>query len=850
VIAAAAAAAFMSFGARAQAGKAAPELDFWAVGANLDDVVMYRQIAAQFRAETGISVRVTPLGWGDFDTKYFAAMAAQIPPDLGITNLGGPMRYGAVGGLVDLRSEFPDGIDDLLDQFDPNILPQFTFRGRLFGLPAEAWTILVYYRKDILAELGVAPPRTWSELDRAIKVVEANGMRFFYGWTRGEQWSAYYHTLPFGLPGARRTADGNVALDWQEPAYQQGILHALQLWHLHENLGEGMWGSGLGRFLTDNRSRAVPLLVDASWLYQQIALLFPEASDKWDIVPWPRADGGNPVNVIGGSAYVLFEKSNRKRDAFAFLRYLNSLPVQRLIVLDRIGRAENPSLTLSPLKAMWGPENREFWQRPEFASSQRLVRTMAEVVGTFTTTEGLLGKPAVDRTELKIFDRMGGFIADELDTLARRFATTRVDLIQRFARGEHAAEGAALASAMRSRLAAEYKEHAPTALAALQRAEADYERRFGTVLAELEKHQDQADVLTYLEAAVAVVLLALLAVLLLTPRLRAHLGSYLFVAPPVLLAVVFVLIPAVTAFYLSFTEYHPVLPLSTAKPVGLSNYLAIFTSGELIASIGKTCLYVAITVPVGVALSLAIAALLNNNLRGSRYWRFIYFSPFVTSAVSVALVFVQLYQGSELGWINAALLELGLIDDPIRFLESERTFLYSVIGLAIWHGLAFNILIFLAALQQVPAQLYRAAEVDGAGWLRKFWHVSIPGIRPQLVFVSIMGIIGGFQVFEPIFMLGGGSGFAAAKFGPNDAGLTMVPHIYSAGFEQYRMGLASAIAYVLFVVIFMITIVQLKLGQETDRAARPRRRKRRRGPVDRPQPAAPETGVPAASGEH
>lgn len=799
---------------------------FWAVGANLDDVLMYRRIAERFEARTGIAVKVTPLGWGDFETKYFAAMAGQIPPDIGITNLGGPAQYGSVGGVVDLKTEFKGEIEPLLEQFHPEVLPQLYFRDKLFGLPAEAWTVLLYYRKDILEQLGVPPPRTWSELDQAIRAIEAKGMRFYYGWTRAEQWSSYYHTLPFGFPGARVSsapgAEDVARVDWLEPAYQRGILHALELWHMHENLGEGMWGSGLGRFLTSDLDRAVPILVDANWLYQQIADLFPEQGDKWDILPWPRADEGKTVNVIGGSAYVIFNKSVHKREAFAFLQHLSSLEVQREIVLDRITRKENGALTLSPIKSMWGPENDAFWTRSEFVSSAKLVRTMSEVVRSFETTPLILGKRDTDRLELGVLDRMGGYVAEQMTGLATKNQITRAELVKRFAKGELASEHAALEKAVAERLEREYRAEAPKANALLAEAQRDYDRRFGQVVSHLAEHEGQRDVLWVLEwLTVVIVGLALLA-LVSVPRLRRHIGSYAFVAPPVLLAIVFVFVPALCALYLSFTEYHPVLPLSTATLVGVKNYTDVMGSGVLLSAIRKTAVYVGVTVPIGIALSLGLAALLNNNLRGSRYWRFIYFSPFVTSAVSVALVFVQLYQGSEMGWINALFLELGIIDDPILFLSNEKSFMACVIALAIWHGLAFNILIFLAGLQQVPAELYRAAEIDGAGWLRKFWHVSIPGIRPQLLFVTIMGIIGGFQVFEPIYMLGGGSGFAATKFGPNDAGLTMVPYIYSAGFEQFRMGQASAIAYILFVVILAFTVLQLRLGRDQDGAQPPR----------------------------
>jgi multiple sugar transport system permease protein len=214
---------------------------------------------------------------------------------------------------------------------------------------------------------------------------------------------------------------------------------------------------------------------------------------------------------------------------------------------------------------------------------------------------------------------------------------------------------------------------------------------------------------------------------------------------------------------------------------------------------------------VGIALSLVFAYLLNAKLRAQRWWRFLYFAPMVTGVVSVALIFSLLFLDSKLGLINAALLKFGLIKDPILFLSSDRTFLPCVMALAIWQGLAFTILIFLAGLQQIPQEMYEAAEMDGAGEIGRFWNIAVPGLRPQVFFVTVLGCIGGLQVFDTIYTLAGKSGGASARFGPNDAGETVVPLLYHYGFETFEMGKSSAVAYVLFVLILVLTMVQLRL---------------------------------------
>jgi len=201
--------------------------------------------------------------------------------------------------------------------------------------------------------------------------------------------------------------------------------------------------------------------------------------------------------------------------------------------------------------------------------------------------------------------------------------------------------------------------------------------------------------------------------------------------------------------------------------------------------------------------------------KGEKLWRFLYFSPLVTSVVSIALIFTQLFLSGKQGWLNAFLISTGLIEDSLPFLTSEKTFLQCVIALAVWHGLAFTILIFMAGMQQIPAQLFEAAEVDGAGPVRRFWNIALPGVRPQVFFISVLGLIGAFQVFEPIYMLANKSGDAGARFGPNDSALTLVPLIYHTGFETYEMGRSAAIAYVMFALILLLTAVQFRVYRRT-----------------------------------
>ena len=285
------------------------------------------------------------------------------------------------------------------------------------------------------------------------------------------------------------------------------------------------------------------------------------------------------------------------------------------------------------------------------------------------------------------------------------------------------------------------------------------------------------------------------------------------------------------------------LPLSTADWIGLDNFKDVlfakssifsdsahaglsffgklklfFSENDLYASFGKSFKFAIIVIPFQLIISVLLAIGLDQSLKPDRIFKFVYFSPLVTSVVSVALIWAVLFLGAKYGWINALLLNLGLIRDPIDFLHNSRSFLNAVITMSIWQGLAFVILIYLAGLQNIPTEHYEAASIDGANILQKFWNITIPALRPQILFLTVTGTIGALQVFEQIYILGGGAGEAGTKFGPSDSGMTMVCYIYRKGFEEFRMGQASAIAYVLFAIIFVLTYINWKwlLGRQQD----------------------------------
>ena len=401
-------------------------------------------------------------------------------------------------------------------------------------------------------------------------------------------------------------------------------------------------------------------------------------------------------------------------------------------------------------------------------------------------------------------------IDDEIAAIAKKHNSTRSDLISAFGRGEFAEDRAKLYADVAAKLKENYANLEPQARTMLTEAEGRQARRTDRILGHLEEFEKTSGVLQILERLLVVAIIGVVILIAAKPKLRKHSLSYLYIAFPILTAAVFVFLPALTALYLSFTEYHPVLPLSTAQWNGIENYKDSIQSGDIGSSLMKSLYYVIGTLPIGIALSLACALLLNSKPKGEQVWRFLFFSPLVTSAVSVALIFSQLFLGTKDGWLNTLLTKLHLITEPITFLTSEHTFLKCVMVLAIWHGIAFTAVVFLAGLQQIPAALFEAAHLDGANpWVR-LRKIVIPGIRPQMLFVTVLGVIGSFQVFETIFLLSNKSGDAGARFGPNDSGQTVVPLIFHQGFESMQMGKSAANAYMLFALILILTFIQIK----------------------------------------
>ena len=281
---------------------------------------------------------------------------------------------------------------------------------------------------------------------------------------------------------------------------------------------------------------------------------------------------------------------------------------------------------------------------------------------------------------------------------------------------------------------------------------------------------------------------------------RENLAGYVFMLPALLIIGTFVVLPILYALFLSLQKVQ-LLGGIEYEFVGLRNYSRLLQDDLFWIALGNTVQYVCIVVPTQTVLALLLAVTLNAGVRGKNWWRTIFFLPTITSSTVLTLIFMWIYNSN--GLLNQA---LGAVSLPTyNWLGNPAVALKGIMLMNIWSTAPFFMVIYLAALQDIPKFLYEAAEMDGANAWDQFWLITLPLLLPVTFFVMAMGIIGTFQLFDQSYIFSGGSG------GPNNATLTLVLLIYQYVFRNLQMGYAAALAVLLALVIIAATLLQQRL---------------------------------------
>lgn len=287
-------------------------------------------------------------------------------------------------------------------------------------------------------------------------------------------------------------------------------------------------------------------------------------------------------------------------------------------------------------------------------------------------------------------------------------------------------------------------------------------------------------------------------------RASKTLHAYIFLTPAIIFLVVFTVVPLLFGIYISFFRWNMLVPPSQAKFIGLENFRYILLQDErFIPSLLSTFYFTIGDVILTAVIALLVAVALNSNRRFRVFLRTIYFSPVITPLVAVSIVWSYIYHPNY-GLLNELLSWVKL--PPQQWLTSITAAMPSVIAMSVWKRLGYYMLIFLAGLQAVPQELFEAATVDGASKTTMFRRITLPLIKPTILFVLVVLTIEALQVFTQIYIMTQG--------GPVDATRVTVLYMYDTAFTYLRMGRASAMAFILFIIVLIVTFVQVRLMRE------------------------------------
>ncbi len=270
--------------------------------------------------------------------------------------------------------------------------------------------------------------------------------------------------------------------------------------------------------------------------------------------------------------------------------------------------------------------------------------------------------------------------------------------------------------------------------------------------------------------------------------------GYILIAPAFIFVFIFVLLPVISAFGISFTDWNLI---NTPKLVGTANYIKIFTDPVAVKTLLNTLYFTFVSVPISLALSLILAVLLNKKIHGITFFRTAYYIPVISSTVAVAMIFRWIFD-SNYGLLNQFLGLFGVLS--INWLTDTRYAMIAVIIVTIWRSLGFNMIIYLAALQEIPKEINDAAAIDGANEIQKFFHITIPLVSPSIFFTLITSLISSFQSFDLVYNMTNG--------GPARATYLVGYYIWEQAFKYLHMGYGAAIAFVLFLAILILTLIQ------------------------------------------
>lgn len=710
----------------------------WAMGAEgrkLPDMTK------RFEQENpGVKVVVQPIPWGAAHEKLLTAVVGGIPPDVSQLGTTWMAEFYAMDALVSL-DEFIKKSDVVSEErYFKGSWDTCVFDGNVYGIPWYVDTRVLYYRSDLIKEVGYEhPPETWDELIDLGKKLTKD----FNNDGRIDRWAI---NLPSGGSGMWTELGFFV---WQNntefltpdnkksavlhPEFLESVKFYYDIFNTHKIAPIGAQADV--DIFHAFKTGYFCMFISGPWMIELVNRECPEIEGKWFISPLWKKDKNSTkyTSFVGGCNFVIFKKSRNKDIAWKFIEFMS--------------RSENQIEWYKITKDL--PSVKTAWQ-DEYFNDNPIMKVFLKQL------EDARSSPNIPEWE-----QIAYFIAQKMELIIREKYSIEETLKQ-------------------------------------------LDIEINNILEKYKKSDRKSFI-----SVIALILIFMMLLLILfwkkseeEIQTKSSLAAYFFIMPVVCTLTVFLFIPIIASFILSLTNFD-IYTISNPKKVlfiGFENYKILFKDVVFWKSLENTFLYVFLGVPLNIFVALMFALILNEKfIKFRSFFRAGYFMPVITSLVAVAVVWKWLYD-PNFGLINGIIKLFGI--EPQDWLSSTKLALPSLIIMATWKNFGYNMVIFLAGLQTIPESLYEAASVDGASKGHILWYITLPGLKPTTLFVTITSVIGYFQFFaEPYVMTQGG---------PMNSTISVVLYMYYQGFKFFKLGFASATAYVLFIIIFIFTLVQLR----------------------------------------
>jgi len=690
------------------------------------------------------------------ERKVDAMIAGGVAPDILYVKFDEAPYYLEGETMLDLTGFISDDDRLNLDDYYPEMLKPFTRDGRIYALPCHYTPFVVFYNKDLFDKYSVPYPPAdgnWNWNDYRQKAIELTHDTDGDG--KIDEFGIYFAWWQHGVETFIRQNGGSILSEDGERTMMSdertvGALRFLYDLKFKDNAAPTVLtapGQNPTRLFHQGK-----VAMYGPWGVFSVPDFRKITQFDWDVAPLPKGPTGIRAGIVFPYAYAISTQSKHPKEAYRLLRFLTAGEGARILAKSSLFIPCRRSIAESEL--FKDPNT-----KPE--SDDALLHDVAN---------GYAFLPAFSTTRWKdvyyeINKEFNNLLNDGLHTPEQ--SCQLIDLIG------------------------------------------------NRILSDARKDVTRTPFFEWLKLPVAVGVATIVIVLFVRRRLRAKrsplgpLGrkeerwGYLLISPWVIGFVCLTAGPILFSAVLSLCNWQSLSSLRTAQFVGFENYENLLSGRDHLfyRSLQVTAYYTALSVPLGVCGSLALALLMNVKARGIHLFRTIYYMPAVLPIVAVTVLWWYLFNPSS-GLVNHVLGSMGIARTP-NWLNSPHWAVPLLVSMGLW-AMGGSMILYLAGLQGIPTALYEAAEIDGAGAWRKFRHVTLPMITPVLFFNIVMGIIGSFQVFSQAYVMYGGGG------GPNDSALFYVLYLYRKAFEEFQLGYGCAMAWILFVIIFFFTVLIFK----------------------------------------